>query len=230
MVLTPFSHKLDSEVDLVNKIVLIVCFILVCGTVILVFNTITAPSYQTIDNAKIDISSDPIQLDPTEDIVPPIVSGSYKHTIIPKASYTISAMVVSTRRYRRGYMSKLSPFDYALIWGRVPEYLPYIEFDQIVRFCLFRAKNPELVDLAYISTHMSNNHLIPASDNIGKALSKAREHDLVRLEGYLVNVISQDKNNNFGYWNSSMSRKDYGNGACEIIYVKSLRINDRLYE
>jgi hypothetical protein len=203
---------------------------MVFATILLVFNTVTAPSFQTIDNATIDISKDPIQSERTEDIVPPITLGGYKHTIVPLAEYTISAMVVSTRRYRRGYMSKLSPFDYALIWGRVPEYLPYIEFDQIVRFCLFRAKNPELVDLPYISTHMSNNHLIPASDNIRKALSKAREHDLVKLEGYLVNVMSQDKNNNFGYWNSSMSRKDHGNGACEIIYVKSLRINGRLYE
>lgn len=215
---------------MVNKLVLLVCIIMVLATILLVFNTITAPSYQTIDNATIDISKDPIQSERTEDIVPPITLGGYKHTFVPLAEYTISAMVVSTRRYRKGFMSKLSPYDYALIWGRVPDYLPYIEFDQIVRFCLFRAKKPEMVDLPYIATHMSNNHLIPSNDKVRKALAIARKDDLVIIDGYLVNVMSQDKNNNFGYWNSSISRKDTGNGACEIIYVKSLRINDRLYE
>ena len=126
-------------------------------------------------------------------------------------------------------MSWLSPYDYAIIWGNAPSYLPYLKFDQIVRFCLFKLKSDSPVDATYLNSHMGNNHLIPATVNIRKALSKARKKDLVVIEGYLVSVLAKDRKNRIYTWKSSLSRDDKGNGACEIIYVTSLRIDERIY-
>ncbi|PKN71384.1 MAG: hypothetical protein CVU50_10245 [Candidatus Cloacimonetes bacterium HGW-Cloacimonetes-3] len=216
---------------MLNRIIVTLAIAIVIATAVFVYNTMNEPVYTIPDEEdRIDISLDPIQIAKPDTIIPITnISGS-RYTIHPEASYSMSAMIVSTRRYRKGFMSKLSPFDYATIWGRTPDYLPYLKFDQIVRFCLFKTKHPELVDIPYISSHMTNNHLIPATNNIRKALSIADAHDLVKIEGYLVNVIGQDKKNNFSYWNTSLTREDRGNGACEIIYVCKLRINDKIYE
>lgn len=127
-------------------------------------------------------------------------------------------------------MSWLSPYDYAIIWGKAPEYLPYLKFDQIVRFCLFEYKNGAPIDIEYLSAHMSNNHLIPSTLNLRRAFSTAKKKDLVSIDGFLVYVSSTDKQNRSSTWNSSLSRDDKGNGACEIIYVTRLRINDKVYE
>ena len=43
---------------------------------------------------------------------------------------------------------------------------------------------------------------------------------VVALEGYLVKVISKD-----GWrWQSSLTRNDTGNGACEVIWVEEVEI------
>jgi len=45
-----------------------------------------------------------------------------------------------------------------------------------------------------------------------------RRHDLVSLEGYLVEIAGPE-----GYhWRSSLSRDDTGGGACEVMWVTSV--------
>jgi hypothetical protein len=192
---------------------------------------LTAPEYMTDESGEpIDYSVEPIQIATPDSTIPVIEHNGNRYTLMPKATYQISGMLVSTKRYRNGYMSWLSPYDYAIIWGKAPEYLPYIKFDQIVRFCLFKFKSDAPIDVNYFSEHMGNNHMIPATPNLRKALGMAKKKDLVTVNGYLVYVLGQDKKKGFTNWNSSLSRDDKGNGACEIIYVTSLRINDRVYK
>ncbi len=64
-------------------------------------------------------------------------------------------------------------------------------------------------------------HLIPANESVKSTIKKIRQGDLVEISGSLVNVIS---NNGDWRWSSSLTRNDTGNGACELIWVKSLRI------
>ena len=66
--------------------------------------------------------------------------------------------------------------------------------------------------------------------NIRKALSQAHRGDIVQLKGLLVNVIASDKHGRTSTWNTSLSRADGGNGACEIVYITSFRLNNRIYE
>lgn len=216
---------------MINRIIVAVCLIIVLGTGYYFYSTMTAPIFTMAEpDGGIDYALEPFQEASPDSFIPLIENKGNRFTLTPKASYRISGMVVSTKHYLRGYMDWLSPFDYALIWGKAPEYLPYLKFDQVVRFCLFNLKSDAPVDVAYISAHMSNNHMIPSTPNIRKALAKARKKDLVTVEGFLVYVLAQDNKQRFGNWNSSLTREDKGNGACEIIYVTKLRINDRIYE
>lgn len=73
-----------------------------------------------------------------------------------------------------------------------------------------------------ISRHSANMHMIPSSNKIARALKRVRRGQVVQLSGYLVKIEAPD-----GWqWRSSLSRKDTGNGSCEVIYVKDFRIRD----
>ena len=153
-----------------------------------------------------------------------------KFFFTPQAKYKLSGLLVSTHRYVKGFWSKLSPWDYAVCWGNVPEMFPYVKFHQVSRFCLFRSNGNVPIDVSYILRHMSNNHMIPSNKNIRRALKHGRKGQKVEIEGYLVYVAANVKKHGSLNWNSSITRDDDGNGACEIIYVTKLRLDDKVYE
>jgi len=179
---------------------------------------------------SIAILNEPLQQPIENVIIPPVQIGKNRYYFDVRASYKISGLLVSKKRYLRDYMSKLSPYDYAIIWGKTPEFLPYLKFAQTYRYALYNYKLSAQVDNKYVQAHMSNNHLIPSNINIRRAFSKADKKDLVEVDGYLVNVIAQSKRKGISNWNTSLRRDDTGGGACEIIYVTKLRINDRIFE
>ncbi|HTQ30490.1 MAG TPA: hypothetical protein VMI53_04715, partial [Opitutaceae bacterium] len=66
-----------------------------------------------------------------------------------------------------------------------------------------------------IVRHSANTHCLPADDLVRDQLLAVRYHDLVTLEGYLVEVSRPD-----GYhWRSSLTRDDTGAGACEVMWI-----------
>ena len=73
-----------------------------------------------------------------------------------------------------------------------------------------------------ISEYFSNNHLIPSDKKIENQIKSIKENDFVKIDGYLVNVYCKKSNGSYFYWNSSTSRSDSGNGACEVIYVTNI--------
>ena len=64
-------------------------------------------------------------------------------------------------------------------------------------------------------------HMIPASDEVYSVLKEIRNGDIIELSGSLVNVADD---NDGWRWKSSQTRNDTGNGACELIWVESLKI------
>ena len=49
----------------------------------------------------------------------------------------------------------------------------------------------------------------------------AASGQIVTISGYLVDISGPD-----GFvWNTSMTRSDKGNGACEIVYVEALDVS-----
>jgi hypothetical protein len=65
--------------------------------------------------------------------------------------------------------------------------------------------------------------MIPGSSWLEKELKQIRHGDIVQLNGYLVDVDADSG----WHWRTSLSRDDSGNGACEIVYLESVIIEDR---
>ncbi len=211
-------------------LVIVLALALVAGAVVL-YKAYSSPE-ETIapDTETLDLTRDPVQSDATGQPLPVIEIGGRQIFLWAKAQYSITGQLASKNRYTNGFMSDLSPWDYALAWGHVGTYIDQLRFKQMVRFCLFQPKKDAVVDIDYVNTHMSNNHLIPATKNIRRALALAKKGDILKLDGYLVNVEAGKKGKTVATWNTSTTRTDTGNGACEIIYVTRLRIEDRVFE
>ena len=63
-------------------------------------------------------------------------------------------------------------------------------------------------------------HMIGRDSYTDSKLTDIENEDIVTIEGYLVQASATD-----GWrWKSSLSRKDSGNGACELVWVESVKI------
>jgi len=150
---------------------------------------------------------------------PPFAVGEFELT--PRASYDISARVLSVEPYRMDGGARLSPLDFAVGWGPMSD-SAVLEHFRITQGARFFTIYPDetAINLATALRGSANMHLIPASAHIRDMLEKVRRGHVVRLQGFLVNVSGPG-----GYtWNSSLSRDDTGDGACELFYVESVEM------
>ena len=146
------------------------------------------------------------------------------YKISPRARFEIRARVLSTRSYHLKRDADLSPVDLALGWGVMSDQavLDRIDISQSNRWYYTKYEFPAPIPDAQIIANSSNMHMIPARKVIERSLDKLRIGDVITLRGYLVDV---DHDSGW-FWRTSMSRTDTGNGACEIVYVESLTVED----
>lgn len=144
------------------------------------------------------------------------------YAITQLAQFDLKAKVLSKKNYHFGREADLSPVDLALGWGRMSDeqVLDNIKISQANRFFYWRVDTFP-IPRQEIETHSANMHLIPANKAVKKAMGKIRTGDIVEISGSLVNVASHKGD---WYWNSSMTRNDTGNGACELVWVEHLQI------
>lgn len=213
-----------------DRIIIFCSIMAVCIVGIVAYRWSMAPiASLATPEEEIQVRNEPIQNEVKGIYLPVMGFGKKRVFLDAKASYSLSGVLVSKRKYHSGFMSDLSPYDYAVVWGDVPDMLKYLKFDQVVRFCLYEYKEGAPIDPNYVSTHMSNNHMIPSNKNIRRALGKARKGSEVKIDGYLVYVEAASMGGGTSKWLSSLNRFDTGNGACEIIYVTQLQIDNRIY-
>lgn len=179
----------------------------------------------------VDVFQDPIQTacDGAQPIVMKTKAGLF--TITPVAAYRVAGMVAGSERYSFGWTAEIAPRDFALAWGDLtkPEVMPYISYSQSGRWYFYRYKAECPVSGNYIATHSSNHHIIPANDNVRRAVFAIKRKEHVLLEGYLVNVDGSLKGAAV-WWRSSLSRSDTGDGACELMYVTRVQVDSYVYE
>jgi hypothetical protein len=143
------------------------------------------------------------------------------HKLTPLAEFTISAKVLSRKNYHFDRESELSPVDFALGWQLMSDetVLKDIEIKQSGRWYFWRVERFPIPRQA-IETQSANMHLIPANKYIEKALDKVKQGQIINMTGALVRADSQD-----GWqWQSSLTRTDTGNHACEVMYVDSITV------
>ena len=178
--------------------------------------------------ARPDPSSAPAQ---TEDSRAPFEhsAGGRRYRITPRFRWDQSAEVVGARPYRWGATGALIPEDLALAWGAVlqPPFVGNVSYSQFTRFYFWRTKDLSL-DRGAIVSHSANVHIIPRSLRVRRAVRSVSTGDLVRLEGWLVDVEGIDDT---GFrWATSATREDEGPGSCETVYLERLTVGERAYE
>jgi hypothetical protein len=189
------------------------------------------PQATGIESDEISTAEEPVQISiVSEDpIVIELKKGEFKLT--PVAEYKIAALVVGKETYSYGWNAKISPIDLALAWGKLadPESRKYVSYSVDNRWVSFRMKEGCPFNLAYVTSHVSNNHIIPSTRNLWYAVKTIKEKQKVILEGFLVRM-SGTYDGKTVWWNTSLSRTDSGDGSCELIYVTKARIGNRIYE
>jgi hypothetical protein len=158
---------------------------------------------------------DPIQVN--SDLPAPFKHGDY--TITPLARYSITAVVLGRERYRNDRGADLAPVDLALGWGpmSIAKVINELSISQGGRFYEYTYKEPPLEQRS-IEIHSANTHCLPADDAVRHRLLAVKRHEVVTMEGLLVEVTADD-----GYkWRSSLTREDTRGGACEVFWITSV--------
>jgi hypothetical protein len=159
------------------------------------------------------------------------------YMLVPQYRYTLTGELLISDDYWFGPMAEVSPLDLSIGWGylthpKVKRNLVYSHGDRFYRW-RFRADAPAKIKRAraYVITHSSNNHIIPANDRIEYGLTEAGVGETIKLKGLLVDVLKYDENRELMAepWRTSTHRRDYGASGCEIIYVTEARINNKRY-
>ncbi len=206
---------------------LFACFIVL----VLFLSGCDRPKVTGVEPDEIDTSRDPVQIPykADEPIVMEVKNGYFRITLV--AEYKVSGAVVGKGTYSSGWDGELSPVDLAIAWGKLaePESNRYITYTQGNRWYFYQYKPGSPFDNSYIISHSSNNHIIPANENIRRAVKAVKKKNKVVLEGFLVNLKGIYKDQPVT-WNTSLSRTDAGGSSCELFYVSRVRIETKVYE
>ena len=161
-------------------------------------------------------AKDPVQLSAR-------LPAPFKHdrfTLTPLATYSVTAVVLSRERYRNDVNAELCPVDLALGWGPMSAsaVINDLSISQSGRWYEYSWKSEPPLDPTDIIIHSANTHCLPADDEVRRQLLEVKRHELVSMEGYLVEVRADD-----GYrWRSSLTRSDTGGGACEVMWITKI--------
>jgi hypothetical protein len=220
--------------DVVDFFLIVATFAIYSLTAVLIFFLIFRPHSAAIppDISLLQVTDSPIQTRVTGEAANATVweENGMTWTMQPRASYRIAARVLGNKPYY-DWQSSVSPRDLALAWGDMsnPSVDEWIYGRQANRWYRYEWDSTPPYSSSYIASHTANVHIIPATDNLDKALRQVEKGDLVYLEGYLVDLQVRD-GDRVGHVNTSLTRDDTGAGACEILYVKRLILDGRLYE
>ncbi|MDP8255566.1 MAG: hypothetical protein P9M14_07455 [Candidatus Alcyoniella australis] len=194
------------------------------------YRFITGPrGFRAVVTPLVVLGDEPLQV--AVSIIEPIEIELKKGRAIltPFAYYAVAARIGGRKRYGGEWPARLARYDLLLLWGELAtQPIDDIEFKQEMRWYSFRLPRNSPRDLQYVSRHSANNHMIPGSSNLRRAISRLDEGDIVLLEGYLVD-ISGEYDGGPIYWNSSRTREDGGNGACEVFLLTSLTRDGKVY-
>ena len=201
--------------------ILLLCFLVSCSR----------PQKSGFDSDEIDTSRDPLQRSVTSNEPILIETKRGRYTLTPVAEYQLAGKVVSKEAYSHGWEAEISPLDLAMVWGKLAEseYEKYVSFSQGNRWYFYQYQPDSPINHSYILSHSSNNHIIPATENLLLALKAVGKKEKIILEGFLVNVKGTYQGGTV-FWNTSTTRKDTGNGSCELIYVTKIKIGSDVYE
>lgn len=213
------SYSIEEDNFIYNnflKILIFIIFIVILVIIILLMkNTINGNNNQIDENKSIKTD---------KGIISNIEGGKIEIRYV--SQYRVSGRVVGKKEYfSNGMQDRLSPIDIGMVTGKLADGNNYEKFQ-------FRLQDRTLYTYTldgkfvqsiggedYINKHILNNHIIPSNNEITEVLKKVRIGDKILLEGYLVDVYATFDDGRTWFWDTSRTREDTGNGACETFYV-----------
>lgn len=180
------------------------------------------PDHKDIDRA--------LQRSPVQQIISaPSFQIEYKdrrYEVRPRALYDLKGLIVSQNNptgladiYHDS--SSIDTKDFCVIWGQNvrSNWFKEVTFWSSAWACHCQWDD---LDLKFRLNQISNNHLITDNDTIREKISQVGIGDQIHIKGMLVDYRELVAD---GWWrNSSLVRNDKGNGACEVLFVKELKI------
>lgn len=221
------NHKKIDIFNLLKNFLKIFMFLIVCMTLVWIYKTNNVSKNIEYVKSLSNIPK-PSQIKTSGNITK-IINGSNVE-INYVAKYSISGRVVDVQNYY-GYdiRNNLSPKDIGISWGFLANEKNHRKVTWSSagnRYLSWYSSDGmwinEMGGTNKITEYCSNNHLIPSDNKNKKLIDSIKEGDFVRIEGYLVNVYCKKSDGSYFNWNTSTSRNDTGNGACEIVYVTNI--------
>jgi len=150
------------------------------------------------------------------------------YEIQPLYEYEIYGLVVSYELHDGNYNlhkrwnDHLNIADYCVVWGESAStpFLPEFTFWNGQFTCNFSTKDKQAWE-SFSPEQLSNNHLVSDVKNIRKKLKKVKVGDQIYIKGWLATYKNLETG---GKRETSISREDTGNGACETIYVTDVGV------
>lgn len=147
------------------------------------------------------------------------------YEVAPMADYELWGLVV-THNDIEGLMdlthdeNSVDIRDICVVWGnnlRTDDY-KQVRYSSGDFVCYFQY-GP---GVSFDHDRLSNSHLLADDAAVRQMILNTRVGDQIHLKGMLVNYRPVDQSL---YWrNSSLTRKDSGNGACEVVFVEAYDI------
>ncbi len=167
--------------------------------------------------------------------------GGKEVKITQIAEYKIGGRVVEAYDYSSGmagimkvisgneYYNDISVKDVAIAYGPMALEKNHKKVEYVMtgsRRISYAIKDQTLFedvgDLETVKTYITNNHLIAANEYVERLLKSINKDDYVEISGYLVKAEWKDGIYRYAL-ESSTTREDTGNGACEVIYVENVK-------
>jgi hypothetical protein len=162
--------------------------------------------------------------DPVQVMLPQPQRMKYKTAWVDKvAQYHITARVLHTASSWMDPAAAISPMDVGLGWGDFSDKKVVNEFEigQTDRHLFITPKSLSAYKaVERLGSKLANVHTIPANAQVAQQLGWLRPGQVIEAKGYLVNLHLPTGQT----FQTSLSRTDVGDGACEIMLIESLKV------
>ncbi len=189
-------------------------------------------NYRTVNEIRPEVLTEPAQQATTPNIIK-FTRNEYEYEATPLYDYELNGLIVHKMDYTFFSIyqrDSVFPMDLCVIWGDNVKSGVFrdknLTFSQDMRFCSARWTGNVIFD----ANQFSNNHLVANNDEMEKKMKSLSAGDQVKIIGKLVNIKAKNIGKPGKYdppyfeWNTSTTRTDSGEGACETILVENIII------
>lgn len=146
--------------------------------------------------------------------------GAYN--VMPLYRYDITARVLAKEHYINDMEAKLVPYDLVLGWQEMSDsdVIKQISISQSDRWYHLRWRGTVRgIDTHALSLKSGNMHIIPGSDDVAQALEQLAKGNVIRMQGYLVEVKGPGID-----WRSGTGPDAEGPKGCKLIWAEKLEV------